>query len=64
MIRKEHWGDISFLWHFFEMRWPSVDGSHAVLPGSHQLGQLGVTDQSVPMAGYPDMPGEAWLRVQ
>ena len=53
-----------FFWDFMS-KWPSVDGSHAGLPCSHQLGQLGVlvTDQG-PMAGYPDMPGEAWLRVQ
>ena len=33
--------------------WPSVDGSHAVLPGSHQLGQLGVlvTDQPISAHG-------------
>ena len=34
-------------------KWPSVDGSHAALPGSHQRGQLGVlvTDQSISAHG-------------
>lgn len=63
--------EISFLWHFLEMRWGVsfffclTKGGYDVKVMQPSAGSAGCFgDQSGPMAGYPDMPGEAWVRVQ